>query len=569
MADDFSDIAEPIQDDFADIAEPSPVSTPKPSRKDSILARFGRVGLQSAMKGAASIPDLALNLPNAVVNLPKAAVGSIANLAGRPDLAPDVNLQPNYAREALFQSGLATPEYEPQTAAERTLGAAIEGGVSTALSGKPSAAMLGLGATASGVGQGVSEVTDSPIAGMAANLLTTAAMPSAAKYGKAKYAKESASAKAAQSLNADRDAAMIKGLDMGLVASPSEAKNRTFTSTLMAGKAGKIATEGEASMRNQPIIHNAMADEIGVAPNTPLKANVLNKVRSDAYKQGYEPLKNIGEIKPDKSYYQALKDIAADEIKASKSFGKAAGTEIRKIVQPLMVKSFDSDSAMSQIKKLRNEADKAYSGTNPDKVMGKAYKGAANALEDAFENHLSQTGQSDLLAKFRESRKLIAKTHTVESVTNPSTGLIDPQLLGKLAKDNKKLGKLSGKIKDMAEFSHNFPKSTKSPEIAAGHGISKLDAEMAGLSGVGSSVAAGLAGGGPIGAGAALVGGALLPAATSSLARKRIFSKSYQKGQLPKYDVKRNALSRMPELSKEDMARISIMSGNAMSNNEK
>lgn len=536
----------------------------KKSRKDSILERLTRVGVQSAMKGAASIPDLALNLPNAVVNLPKAAYGTAMNLAGRPDLAPDVNLQPNYAREALYKSGLASEEYDPKTPTERVIGATLEGAISTALSGKPSLGMLGLGATASGVGQTVAETTDSPMAGLAANLLTVAAAPKAASMINKRAANISAAKKGQKQLNAPRDNALAAGLEKGLVASPSEMKNRGFTKTMLSSEAGKIASEGEASIRNADVIHNMVSKDIGIPENMPLTRDVFKEVRDAAHESGYMPLRNLGIIKPDKKYYDALSDLAAAETSAAKSFPKAASMDARKLADDLNVEQFDSAAAVDQISELRAAADKAYA--SGDKKLGGVNKRAAKALEDALDTHISQTGNRDLLTAYRNARQNIAKTYTIESVVNPATGIVDAQKLAKILASSKTGGKLSGDIRTAAEFAKMFPKSTKPVEQAAGQGISKLDAAKGGLMGTVLGGAA-LTGGASIPATLATAAlGTALPAATSAIARKRVFSKGFQESQIPKYN--KNALT-VRDFSKEDLARAQLMSDQAMRKNEK
>jgi len=544
-------------DPDAYLAQSQP-ATPPESRK----SRFARVAFQSAMKGAASLPDLALNIPNAVVNLPKAAVGSLANLAGRPDLAPDVNLQPNYAREALFKTGVATQEYEPQTPAERTLGAAVEGGTSALLSGKPSLAMFGLGATASGVGQGVTEATDNALLGTAANVLTTALAPSASKLGKSMVAKKQTALNEAKTLNASRDAIMKNALDNGLKVAPSEAQGRGLSATALNATAGKIATEGAISVENAKGIHNMVARDIGMPENTPLTPEVLSDARRAAHEAGYVPLRELGTIVPDEKYFKALDDLASAEKNAAKSFPKAATTDARKLASDLSVAEFDSSAAVDQIAELRAAADKAF--MSGDKKLGGVNKKAAQALEDTLDSHLEKTGQGQLLDQYRKSRQLIAKTYTVENSINKATGIVDPQALAR-AIQSKSGGAISGLTRDAGEFAKAFPKSTIKLESAVGRNISKLDATLGGLSGGAALLHGGLS----LANAPLAIAATVAPTLISAGARKAVLSNRYQKGQLPQYTANKNALSRIPEYTKSELARAALMSDKAMRNNEK
>lgn len=102
-------------------------------------------------KGAASIPDLFLNAPNNLLNLGRAGVGTVANLAGRSDLAPDITPNPDLWRRSLEAIGLINPQTVPQGGVQTTIDTLTQGAVGGGLAGMPRAvAGVTLGALSAG-----------------------------------------------------------------------------------------------------------------------------------------------------------------------------------------------------------------------------------------------------------------------------------------------------------------------------------------------------------------------------------------------------------------------------------
>ena len=74
-----------------------------------------RVALQSAAKGAASVPDMFLGVPANLFNLGSAAIGTVAGELGRPDITANMPIagpaltQP--VRSGLEAVGAISPEF--------------------------------------------------------------------------------------------------------------------------------------------------------------------------------------------------------------------------------------------------------------------------------------------------------------------------------------------------------------------------------------------------------------------------------------------------------------------------
>jgi len=244
----------------------------------------------------------------------------------------------------------------------------------------------------------------------------------------------------------------------GYVIPPTQA-NPTLMNRLLEGAAGKLTTAQNASARNQGVTNKLAAEALGLAPDVKLSPEVLQGIRKQAG-QAYDAIGQTGVVTPGAGYAQSLDDIAAPFLKTAKAFPNAKPSPVLDLVESLKTTSFDAGSAVEKIKQLRTAADDAFRTGNTD--IGRASKAAAGTLEDALEQHLQQIGQPDALQAFRDARKLIAKTYTVEKALNPTSGSVDAR---KLAGQVNKGKPLSDELRQAANFANSFPKASQVPEV--------------------------------------------------------------------------------------------------------
>ena len=295
--------------------------------------------------------------------------------------------------------------------------------------------------------------------------------------------------------------------DLGYVIPPTQA-NPSLLNRIIEGTAGKLSTAQNASARNQEITNRLTAKSLGLPEDTVITPQVLLSLRNTAG-QAYDQLGNIGVIMPNKSYYDQLDNIKKPFVATQQSFPNQTPSPVINLVNSLKTEFFDSSSAIEKIKQLRTQADDAFRTGNTE--VGRAAKQAATALENAIEDHLTTTKQTDLLGKFKDARQLIAKTYTVEKAANQTTGTIDAK---KLAAQLQKGKPLSGELKSVAQFSQAFPKASQAIEpMGSLPQFSPLD-YFAGLVGGVST--------GGLGAGAVLARPALRSLALSSPVQNRL-----------------------------------------------
>ena len=111
-----------------------------------LKSSMGDVATNAAYGGATGVADSLLNTPTNIWNLGKAGVGWAATALGRPDLAPELTKNPDFARRLVEKLGLTKPGVVPQGFAQKAVDAITRGGVGGALTGGRSLAESALGA---------------------------------------------------------------------------------------------------------------------------------------------------------------------------------------------------------------------------------------------------------------------------------------------------------------------------------------------------------------------------------------------------------------------------------------
>jgi len=421
-----------------------------------------RVALQSAAKGAASVPDLFLGAPAQAFNLGSAGIGYAAGELGRPDITAQMPIagpaftQP--VRSGLEAAGAIRPEFEPQTAGQRILGRALETAPSFALS--PAQGVKGLvGNLATGAASGLAsgltkEATGSELAAGVAGMLTPFAVQRLVTAGKSKLEPV-----AGDTLKEARQA--------GYVVPPSIVKPTTGTN-VMERIAGKASVSQEASMRNQQVTNNLAAKAIGLPEGTPITKDTLQAVRDKA-----------GQV------YQKIDELAPT-------------------IEMEWFPRFHERNLGEQLKQARADATawyKSYAAKPMPSFLKKAqqYDALADSLESDIERIAKASGQPNLLSELKEARILYAKTYDIERALIPGTGNVSASAIGNLLKTAKGK-KVTGELEVIGKFAKAFPRearesvSVPSPSISGTDALSSaiLGMEGYGMAGRTGILAAGL-----------------------------------------------------------------------------
>jgi hypothetical protein len=273
---------------------------------------------------------------------------------------------------------------------------------------------------------------------------------------------------------------------LGYVIPPADL-DPSMTSELASGISGKIKTAQFASYKNQAVTNNLVKKALGVADDTPLDETVLNDIRKRAG-DAYNVVADVGTVTPSAKYSADLDDAIKPFLRQAKSFPNRKVNAVVDDIQSLKTDSFDAGDAIEAIKVLRSEADTAYRGG--DNLAGKAYKKAAETLETAIDGQLVANGApDDVIGAYRNARKTIAKTYTVQKALNPQTGNVDAN---KLASELSRGKPLEGELLEVAKIARAFPKATQALKEAP-KAISPLDYGTAAITAAGTGNIAPLA----------------------------------------------------------------------------
>lgn len=262
-------------------------------------------------------------------------------------------------------------------------------------------------------------------------------------------AKREAMAAALKSQNSVRDATLKAGQEAGYTVPPSAVTPSAFND-VMESVAGKAAVNQEAAKRNQTITDMLARREAGLSPNEAISTQSLKAAR----KAAAAPYRELTSISP-----QAASDMEA--LKAARLESKLQWQHYGR-------------SGAPEAYKAATQADQA-----------------AEALENALEQHAKSVGKPQLVDALRKARAAIAKNHAVDKATNVGTGSVDAAVLGGMLDRG---APLSGDLRTIAAFQQAFKQPMREASAVPNPGSSKLAAYLSGGLGAGGFLAGGVPG---------------------------------------------------------------------------
>lgn len=457
--------------------EPAAAAPAKRSMIDELGRQLGLTA-RAAVTGVASIPAMMSDAVTGPINSGLDAVAGKGN---------GFRFQPASQALGNIMTGAGVPV--PESATERVVqdaassvagaGSMVKGGLALANSAAGPAArgvgellatgpglQLASAATGSGASGVVRENGGGEGAQIAAGLVGSMAPSAATLAGRRPNGSKQLGAAAEKANNA------------GYVVPPADL-NPGFITEVVSALSGKIKTAQVASQRNQAVTNDLARKALGIPKDVDLTIDTLAAIRRQAG-EAYQAVASSGLVTPTSKYADAIDDAVKPFLSQAKSFPNRKMPSLVDDIMALKTGQFDAGDAVQTIKVIRNEADSAYRAG--DKMGGKAYKQAAQALEDALDEHLVKTGAPpDVLKGYRDARKTIAKTYTVEKALNPQTGNVNAQ---KLASELAKGKPLSGELQTIAEVGQAFPKAMQALkeapkqvsvlDIASGGGMAAL-----------------------------------------------------------------------------------------------
>jgi hypothetical protein len=332
-----------------------------------------------------------------------------------------------------------------------------------------------------------------------------------------------------QELNAVRDATLRAAQQEGYVVTPGSV-TPTGKNIISERMAGKTHLEQLASIQNQTVTDKLARRAAGLPENAPLTSAAMQDIRKAEYTKGYEPIKQIGQIKTDPAFLDDLVAVEGKYAGAGSSFPGAVPEDVTRLIKNFTVDKFSSKDAIEVTRTLREQAKGNF--RKGDDALAKAQIDVSNALENQIERSLAasnNTKAADMLEQFRLSRQRMAVSHTIEDAIKEGSGSV---IASKLARDIQSGKYVSGDIKTIAEFSNVFPRVSQTPsQIGAPGAGTVLGRSLSG----GAGAATGFMLGGPTGAGIGGAVGAIAPEMVSAGMRNYLLSSTGQRNVLPNY----------------------------------
>jgi hypothetical protein len=332
-----------------------------------------------------------------------------------------------------------------------------------------------------------------------------------------------------QELNAVRDATLRAAQGEGYVVTPGSV-SPTGKNIISERMAGKTHLEQLASVQNQAVTDRLSRRAVGISDTAPLTSTAMQDIRKAEYTKGYEPIKQIGEIKTDPAFLDDLISVESKYAGASASFPGAVPENVTKLIKNFTVDKFNSKDAIEVTRTLRDEAKSNF--RKGEDALAKAQIDISNALENQIERSLTASNNAkaaDMLEQFRLSRQRMAVSHTIEDAIKEGGGSV---IASKLARDIQSGKYVSGDVKTIAEFANVFPRVSQTPsQIGTPGAGTMMGRGLGGAAGLG----AGFLLGGQTGAGAGAAIGAFAPEMVSAGMRNYLLSGTAQRNMLPNY----------------------------------
>lgn len=329
----------------------------------------------------------------------------------------------------------------------------------------------------------VSESTDSPLAGTAANVTLQSIPAMIARGIRGPVTSRMATAQSEGAADALRgsvkDRTLADARSEGYVVPPS-AVEPSFIGNRLESIGGKAALGQEAAIRNQAITNKIARKEAGLADDAP----ITEKTLADARNQLAGPYREV-----------------------------AAVSQVAK-------------RALDQLKQVRFDAKDQWQYYNrlPDpkvKAKAEALDRKADHLETVIDREATALGRPDLLSDLQKARVALAKNYDVEKALNVGSGDIDARVIGRMV--DKRGDVMTGGLATIGKFANAFSPYVREASKIPTPGVSKSEALAAGLFGMGTSAM----GMGPVGAALPFLGG---PARSLALSKLAAPTKDYQPG---------------------------------------
>lgn len=261
-------------------------------------------------------------------------------------------------------------------------------------------------------------------------------------------------------LNAPRIDAAKDAFDLGLSLNPS-ISNPNAANRIRAAAVGSTALDSNLAKLNLPKVAARAREDMGLPETTKLDAKAFDTaLESSKISEPYKKVSALPTITADAAILDDLDGLRVAPTIGDTGQANAINSFLDTVKQQLQAGA-DGKTIVDSIRQRRRDAQAIYNqqsaGVNPPSpeaiARADVSMGVANALEKAVENSITDPR---LLTEFQNARSLAARVYDYRRATNLATGVVDPQVLAKLAAEGRPL---SGNAAKIANVAANFPEN--------------------------------------------------------------------------------------------------------------
>ena len=282
-------------------------------------------------------------------------------------------------------------------------------------------------------------------------------------------------------MNAPRIDAAKDAFDMELSLNPS-LSNPSAANRMRAAAVGSTALDSNLSKLNLPKVAARAREDMGLPETMKLDAKAFDTaLEAPTISVPYDKVRAIPRVTANAAVLDDLDSLRVAPTIGDMGQANAVNTFLDAAKQQLQAGA-DGKIIVDSIRQRRRDAQAIYNqqsaGINPPSpeaiARADASMGIANALEKAVENSITDPR---LLTEFQNARSLAARIYDYRRATNLATGVVDPQVLAKMAAEGRPL---SGNAAKIANAAANFPENLQGGVVRAPTFREKLTRSSAG-----------------------------------------------------------------------------------------
>lgn len=222
--------------------------------------------------------------------------------------------------------------------------------------------------------------------------------------------------------------AMANAVAQGIKVPPSQLTGGPIASSIEA-LLGKKAMGAQASIANKDTVVNQAKKVLGLTDAEDLTPESFMNFRQEKG-SAYQDLRNF-DYKADKQFLTNIND----EVQRLRGLTTTSPEQISTL-KAIAKTNLKGDDLVNNIVDLRDAGNSnVRSMDSATKRLGKTQLMAAKELEDIADRVLTKSGNDTLVSNFRDARKNIARSYTLEDAFNEVTGAVNAKTIGnKMAK---------------------------------------------------------------------------------------------------------------------------------------